>query len=81
MQTYEYAKTIAAYYAYWDFGEDINLDNEATTRRVWKYLSTKKEFDKIRKMPEEWQRHEYLHLCIADYFSMFEPVYKTKEGK
>lgn len=79
MKTYRYAKTISDYYAYWNFGEDeeLKVDYEATAHAVWRWLNKENILTRIRKFDEEWKRTEYLHLSIADYFTMFEPIEKV----
>ena len=81
MKTYEYVKSISSYYAYWDFGEDedLTLDREASAHAVWKWLGKENILNRIRKFDEEWKREEYLYLSIADYFSMFEPVFNNSK--
>lgn len=83
MKTYKYVKEISDYYSYWDFGEDEGqwVDREATARVVWRWLNKENILTRIRKFDEEWKRTEYLHLSIADYFSMFEPVAKAEMGR
>lgn len=87
MQTYDYVKQISSYYAYWDFQESwreedwsIDVDFEATAHAVWKWLNSQNILKRIAKFSEEWQRTEYLHLSILDYYSMFEPIVKVKQN-
>jgi len=75
LETYEYAKSIASYYAYWEF-EEVLVDEEATAHKVWKWLGSQKVLDKARELPEKWQREELIHLAVADYFSMHEPIFQ-----
>jgi hypothetical protein len=79
LESYEYAKSISSYYAYWDFDERIDVDNDATAHKVWKWLGDQKVLDTVRTLDEKWRREELLHLAVADYFSMFEPIFKTKD--
>ena len=79
MKTYTYVKQISNYYAYWDFGENenLNLDYDATAHGVWKWLRKENILDRVKKFVDPEWREEYLHLSIMDYFTMFEPEFKT----
>lgn len=79
MKTYEYVRSIADYYAYWDFVEvnEIDVDYEATAHAVWRWLGKHNILNIVRKFQNQEMRHDYLHFSIGVYFSLFEPIEKV----
>jgi hypothetical protein len=57
-----------------EYSYNATLNLEATARLVWKHLSKNGELDRIRQMPQQWQREETAHLVTLDWFSSYEPI-------
>lgn len=74
MHTYDELKTIIS----WDYSfqigvgerdevEGYDIDVDATARNAWKAMAKRGVLDRIKAMPEEWQRFESLHLSALEY--------------
>jgi hypothetical protein len=68
MRTYDELKTIIG----WDYSEDdmpegYDLDIDATARNAWRDMAKRGVLDRIKAMPEEWERFESLHLAALEY--------------